>query len=507
MTAAGKPANRVLILIACSLGALMQVLDTSMVSVALPHMMGSLSATQDQISWVLTFYIVAVAVMTPTCGFFMGRYGQRKPFIICVIGFVITSILCGLSTSITEIASLRLLQGLFGAGLVPMTQAIIFAYYPPEDRTAAMGVFMMCMMFGPIFGPTVGGYITEYYSWPWVFYVNLPVGLMAIIMVLLFVPETKGREIKFDGFGFITLGLSIACLQFMLDRGERADWFSSWEIILYAGVSATAFYVYIVHSLTSKNPFIHPRIFRHRNFTFGLILMFVLGIIALTMLALVPPYLQDLSGYPVMLIGLILAPRGFGTLISAFLVSRLMRHFEPRPIICVGLAFSAYAYWMFAQFTPDVSMFELVLAGVIQGFGMGLFFVPLSIVTFSDLTPEETPDGSALFALARNLGSSIGISIVVATLIRNTQRNTADIVQGVNPFNETLRHVPMPEQWDMSTQSGLAALAHEVNQQALSTAYSTDFLILTVCTALAIPLVYVCRNPNLKPAARSTPAE
>ncbi|MBL4720420.1 MAG: DHA2 family efflux MFS transporter permease subunit [Alphaproteobacteria bacterium] len=491
--------NRGLLTFAVALGAVMQVLDTSMISVALPHLMGSLSATQDQVSWVLTFYVIAVAITTPASGFLALRIGQKRFFLICVVGFTVTSVFCGLSESLGEIVAFRTLQGVFAAPLGPMSQAILLNNYSAEERGTAMGWWTIGMMFGPIFGPTLGGAITEYFSWSWVFFVNVPIAIATITMVILFVPESKERARRqFDIFGFVVLGIALASLQFMLDRGERADWFSSLEIMILAGLSAAAFYVFAVHSLTARNPFINPAIFKSRNFSLGLVLMFLLGVIMLAVLALLPPYLQNLSGYPVLAIGLVLAPRGVGTLIASYIAGRLLKYIEPRPIIALGMALGALSTWQFAQITPDVSASQIIFISTIQGIGMGFFFVPLSIVTFSDLKAAQLPTGTALFALSRNLGSSIGVAVVVGALIRNTQRNYADLTPIVSPFNEIYRHVPLPSMWDIETRSGLAAIGHEIGQQASASAYITDFLLLTIASVVCIPLVFLCRNPRAK---------
>lgn len=491
--------NRGLLTFAVALGAVMQVLDTSMISVALPHLMGSLSATQDQVSWVLTFYVIAVAIVTPASGFLSLRIGQKRFFLICVIGFTTTSVFCGLSESLVEIVAFRTLQGVFAAPIGPMSQAILLNNYATEERGTAMGWWTIGMMFGPIFGPTIGGAITEYFSWSWVFFVNVPIAVATIVLVVIFVPESKdGTRRPFDIFGFLLLAMALASMQFMLDQGERQDWFSSRQIMILAGVSVAAFYAFVVHSVTARNPFINPSIFKSRNFTLGLVLMFLLGVLMLAVLALIPPYLQNLSGYPVLTIGLVLAPRGVGTLVASYVAGRMLKHIEPRPIIALGMALCAYSTWQFSQFTPDVGAAQVVFVSTIQGVGMGLFFVPLSILTFSDLSPTQMPNGTALFALSRNIGSSVGVSIVVGALIRNTQRNYADIAPGVSPFNEVYRHVPLPPFWDINTANGLAAIGHEITRQATASAYISDFLLLTVASIVCIPLVYLCRNPRAK---------
>ena len=504
MTKRATVKNRGLLTFAVALGAVMQVLDTSMISVALPHLMGSLSATQDQVSWVLTFYVIAVAIVTPASSFLSLRIGQKRFFLICIVGFTITSVFCGLSESLGEIVAFRTLQGVFAAPLGPMSQAILLNNYEAEERGTAMGWWTIGMMFGPIFGPTFGGVITEYLSWSWVFFVNVPIAVATIILVVLFVPDTKGSaRHPFDVFGFLLLGVALATMQLTLDRGERQDWFSSQEIWILTGVSAAAFYAFIVHSLTARNPFIDPAIFKSRNFTIGLALMFLLGVIMLAVLALIPPYLQNLSGFPVLTIGLVLAPRGIGTLFASYTAGRLLKYIEPRPIIAFGMSLCAYSTWQFSQITPDVGATQIIFISVIQGAGMGFFFVPLSIVTFSDLSVVQTPTGTALFSLLRNIGSSVGVSIVVGALIRNTQRNFADIAPGVSLYNETYRHVPPPLVWDIETNNGLAAIGHEITRQATASAYISDFLLITIATVVCIPLVYLCRNPRTKRSVAS----
>jgi DHA2 family multidrug resistance protein len=496
-----------LVAISVMLATIMQALDTTIANVALPHMQGSLSATQDQISWVLTSYIVAAAITMPATGFIAAKIGRRRLLLISIGGFIVTSMLCGLAMSLEQMVLYRLLQGIFGASLVPLSQAVLLDAYPKEKHGAAMAMWGVGVMVGPILGPTLGGYLTENFDWRWVFFINLPFGLLAFAGVLAFVSESAIRtKLRFDAMGFLLLGVSIGALQMMLDRGEQVDWFGSMEIVTYAVLAGLAFYMFVTHMFTYEHPFLEPRLFKDRNFVLGTSFMFVIGIILLATMALLPPMLQYLIGFPVLTTGYVLAPRGVGTMISMFLVGRLMNKVDSRILLTTGLALAAFSLWEMTQFNTDIGTWDIVRTGVVQGAGLGLIFVPLSTITFSTLAPDLRTEAAGLFSLMRNLGSSVGISIVMAMLTRGTQINHAQMAEMVTPFMPSLRAPDYPSMWSLNNVHGLAALNAELTNQAQMIAYLDDFKLLMWVTIAAAPLILLLRKNATPPSKEAMEA-
>jgi len=496
--------NRGIITVCVMLATIMQALDTTIANVALPYMQGTLSATLDQVNWVLTSYIVASAIMTPPTGWLADHFGRKRLFITSVIGFTIASVLCGLAGSIEQMVVFRLLQGVFGASLVPLSQAVLFDIYPKERHGSAMALWGVGVMVGPILGPTLGGYLTEAFNWRWVFYINVPVGILTAMGLSSFMKETKLQASSgFDWYGFTTLSVAIGCLQMMLDRGEQLDWFSSGEIIMEGVISMTALYLFIVHMLTAPRPFISLALFRDRNFATGLLFIFILGLLLLATMALITPFVQNLMGFPVVTAGLVLSPRGLGTMAAMMAVGQLIGRVDPRWLISVGLGFTAWSLYAMSSYTADVSMQSLVWTGVIQGLGLGFIFVPLSTISFATLPPELRTQGTALFSLIRNVGSSIGISVVIFLLARNTQINHAELSESVNAFNPNLHLPKVAQLWDTASQGGRDLLNNEVTRQASTISYANDFYLMTIITLAALPLVLILRRPQsrAKPAA------
>ncbi|MDO9179623.1 MAG: DHA2 family efflux MFS transporter permease subunit [Agitococcus sp.] len=481
------------------LATIMQALDTTIANVALPHMQGTMSATQDQISWVLTSYIVAAAIFMPLTGFLSARLGRKRVFMTAVIGFTAASMLCGAAQSLPQIVVFRLLQGVFGACLVPLSQAVLLDTYPKEQHGSAMAMWGVGVMVGPILGPSLGGWLTEYYNWRWVFYINLPFGLLAWFGMAAFVQETPIDQGKrFDLTGFALLSLGISALQMMLDRGESLDWFASHEVIAEAVIAGLALYLFIAHIFTAKNPFIEPALFRDRNFSVGLVFIFMVGIILLATMALLPPFMQNLMGYPVIDVGYLLTPRGIGTMIAMFSVGRLDGKLDARYMIFTGLILTSLSLWEMTQFTTDITSWDIVRTGIIQGLGLGFIFVPLSTITFATLAPRYRNEGTALFSLSRNLGSSIGISVVITYLAQHVQINHAAFAEAVNPFNMALSQAVDAGTYSLSTPEGLAALDSEVNRQAATLAYLQDFRLMMWISLAALPMILLLRGP--KPA-------
>lgn len=495
--------HRALLTICVMLATIMQALDTTIANVALPYMQGSLSATLDQINWVLTSYIVAAAIMMPVTGFLVARFGRKNVFLVSVAGFTTASVLCGMAASIEQMVLFRLLQGVFGAPLVPMSQSVLLDSYPREQHGSAMAMWGVGVMVGPILGPTLGGYLTEVYNWRWVFYINLPIGILTFFGLSAYLSESPVRHLKFDWFGFLALSVAIGSFQMMLDRGEQLDWFSSTEIVLELVLAGLALYLFLVHTFTAEEPFIDPRMFKDRNFSLGLMFIFMVGIILLATLALLTPYLQNLMGYPVLTAGLVLAPRGIGTMVAMMAVGRLINIVDARMLVLTGLLLTAYVLWEMTGYTPDVSQQTLVIQGVLQGMGLGFMFVPLSTIAFATLPPKYRTEGTALFSLMRNIGSSIGISLVIFLLTRNTQVMHAALSEHATPFNQALRDPAISHIWNMATVAGRTALNGELTRQATIVAYANDFKLMMIIALVFVPFIFLLRRaqPNTKEVA------
>lgn len=491
------PLRRGLITVALVLGPVMQVLDSSVMSIALTSMQGTLSAAQDQIAWVLTAYLIAVAVMTPLWGAMTDRFNRKSLFLFAIAGFTVASVLSGLGDTLNEVLVYRFLQGMFGAALVPLSQAGLMDVYEPKDYGVAMSWWGVGIMFGPVFGPTIGGYITEWYSWRWVFFMNVPVGLFGFLMVGLLVPPTTARRRRpFNYFGYLMLAVALGSLQFVLDRGERLDWWASPLMVGLACISAAAFWVFLVNSFTAAHPFVDPLILANRNFLFGMLLRVVFGILLFGSLVLIPPFLQNMLGYPVADAGLMMAPRGLATMVAAIIVGRIVKYLDPRKLIAFGMSLAAISAWQMSLLTLDASMSWIVVLIMLQGAGFACFFIPLSTATFSDMAAEQRDQGTAFFALTGNIGRSAGVAVLAGFLARNTQANHARLSEHASPFNDLIAHVPLPEAWNLAETAGLAALNAEITRQASMLAYIADFQLLTAVLVFCLPLTLLMRNPR-----------
>jgi DHA2 family multidrug resistance protein len=486
--------RRLLVTICVMMATIMQVLDITIANVSLPYMQGSLSATIDQVSWVLTSYVVAAAVMTAPVGWLAARFGIKKLLIVCVAGFTVASMLCGIAQSIEEIVLFRVVQGMFGAALVPLSQTIMLDIYPPEQRGWAMSLWGLGVMIGPIMGPILGGWLTEYYNWRWIFFINVPVGILTAMGLLAFMSETEGNDrLTFDWFGFAALAIGIGALQLMLDRGEQLGWFDSTEIVLASLISAAGLYFFLAHSLTTQNPFIPLEIFKDRNFIIGLVFMFVCGVLLVASMALMAPFLQGVMGFPIIDVGLLLGTRGIGMALAMPLAGRLVARIDPRLMLAGGLTCCAVSLHFSIGFSPDTAISTIVWTSVLQGFGLGFMFVPLNTMALSSLAPRLRTQGTAMWTLIRNLGSSIGVSIVIANLTNSTIVMHARLTESVTPFNQALAD-PAAAMLNPATDTGRALLEQIVTQQASIIAYSNDFKLMMVMTLLAFPLILLVRR-------------
>lgn len=487
-------ANKGAITVSVMLATIMQVLDTTIANVALPHMRGSLNAAQDTITWVLTSYIVAAAIMTPVTGWLADRIGRKRLFLASVAGFTVASLACGIATSLPEMVLYRLLQGVCGAALVPLSQAVLLDINPREQHGQAMAMWGAGIMVAPIIGPTLGGYLTESFNWRWVFFVNLPIGMLAFAGILFFLPADTTRRRRFDVFGFAMLSLAIGALQMLLDRGEQLDWFSSLEVWIELGLTICGVWIFVVHSLTDDHPFIDIAIFRDRNFSMGLVFIFVIGIVLLSSLALLPPMLQNLLGYPVVTTGIVMAPRGVGTMISMLLVGRLVRFIDARILVMVGLCLTSGSLFMMTNFSTTMTEWPVISSGIVQGLGLGLVFVPLTTLAFATLPQRYRGDGTSLFSLVRNVGSSIGISIVSTLLAQMTQVNHQVLGSHLTPFNQNVvNQAPGLLTGDPMT---LFMINSEVTRQASMIGYIDDYKLMMFITLAAMPIIFFLKPPK-----------
>ncbi len=470
---------------------IMQALDSTIANVALPYMQGSLSASQDQINWVLTSYILAAAIMTAPIAWLAGRFGRKRLFIVCVGGFTVASVLCASAHTIEEMVLYRALQGSFGAALVPLSQAVLLDSYSLAERGSAMAIWGVGVMLGPIMGPTLGGWLTDEYSWHWVFLINLPIGIFTVAGLMIFMDETPTENSRrFDWLGFVTLAIGVGSLQVMLDRGEQVGWFSSSEIVAELIISIAGFYFFFAHSFTTDNPFIRFEIFRDRNFVTGVTFMAFIGVALFGTMALVSPFMQNVIGYPITAAGWLLGTRGIGTLISMMVVGRLLQIIEARWLLLAGLIMMAGTLYEMELYTEQTPGMTIVVMNVIQGFGIGLLFVPLSTVAFLTLGSELRTDGTAMLTLIRNVFSSIGISVMIAELTSTTTVMHARLVESVTPFNSPLQMPEAASVLNMTTDAGRALLDAIVTEQAVIIAYANDYKMLLVLSVVAIPLVF-----------------
>jgi DHA2 family multidrug resistance protein len=497
--------RRTLVTVFAMMATIMQALDTTIANVALPYMQGSLSASLDQINWVLTSYIVAAAIMTAPIGGLADRFGRKKLFIICVGGFTAASLLCALAQNIEEMVLFRLLQGMAGAALVPLSQSVLLDAYPIEERSQAMAMWGVGVMLGPIMGPTIGAWLTDNYSWHWVFLINLPIGIATVIGMLVFMTETTRQEhLRFDWFGFLALAIGIGSLQLMLDRGEQVSWFGATEIWVEAIVAVTGFYYFFAHSLTTPEPFVRFEMFKDRNFVSGCVFMLVIGVVLFGTMALVTPFMQNLLGYPIQTAGFLLGSRGVGTLLTMIAAPRLMQAVEPRYLILGGLLITAGTLYEMTGWSLDVTQTTIVVTSIAQGVGLGLLFVPVTSVAFNTLSGELRNGATSITTLLRNIGSSVGISMVIANLTSTTTQMHERIGEAVTPFNDALQMPDVANTMNLNTDLGRAMLDGIVTQQASLIAYLNDFKLLMFLTLATVPLVLLIgtaqRSPGAKPA-------
>lgn len=486
-----------LLTVGVMMATIMQILDTTIANVAIPHMQAALGATRDTINWVLTSYIVASAIAIPITGWLSDRIGSRNLFLLSTIGFVVASALCGAAQTLEEMVAFRVLQGISAAFLNPLSQTVMLDINKPEDQPRAMSIWGMGIMVGPIMGPLIGGYLTDNFDWRWVFYVNLPVGVVTFAILWALLPSRPIRKRRFDIFGFALLSIGIASLQLMLDRGQDQDWFSSIEIWIEMLVAVIALWMFAVHLFTGKDPMFERELWKHRNLVTGIFFMLVIGLVMMATMALLPPMLQNLFGYSVFDAGLLLMPRGVGVLFTMFAGAQLIQRgwLDPRWSVGIGLTIAAVSLWEMSGWTLMMGSTPFIISGFVQGLGLGLVFMPLNSLAFAGLPPHFRTEGASLLNLTRNVGASVGISIVSALLAQNIQRSHQYL--GEHVTTGTLNGVTaVAQQLGASGAMVTGMIDAEVNRQAAMIAYLNDFWLMAIVTALSVPLVLLLQKPG-----------
>ena len=487
MTGASK--HPALITASVGLASFLYSIDWTIAAVALPHMQGAFSATADQIAWVITSYIVASAVSIPTAGWLSRRFGRKRVFLWAVIVFMVASVMCGSADSLAFEVFARVIQGLGGAFLIPLSHAIILDTYPPEEQGKAMALWGMAAVMGSFVGPTVGGYVTEYLSWRYIFYINVPFGLLALAGAAVFLPETKREpDHKLDWIGFLSLSLGIGALQLMLDRGGQLDWFESWEIITEACLAVLGFYLFNVHCLTAKQPFLDPRLLVQRNFFLGLVFAFIYGFITTPPMVLMPSFLDHVRGYSIDAIGLLQAPRGIGLFIAMVVGGRTTGRIDPRAAIAFGLLCLFFSSWEMSTWTGDVDVWPLVWTNFMQGIGGGIILVPIQVIAFPSLEPHRRTEATAVYNLVRSIGASIGVSGALAMYVRTSSVMHAQMTEHVTPYNRALQ-AQTSQGWSMDTPESLMRLEEEISRQSAILGFTGDFWLFAMVALAALPLL------------------
>ena len=486
----------------------MEIMDTSVVNVSLPHIQGSLNAGLDEVTWVLTSYLVSNAVIIPISGWLSGLFGRKRYLLFSVCLFVGSSILCGAATSLNVLIIARSLQGIGGGGLQPLSQAILLESFPQEEHGVAMAFFGMGVVLAPILGPVVGGWITDHWNWRWIFYINFPMGILAVILITFLIqdpPYIRRQRHRIDRWGLLLLTVGLGSLQIVLDKGQRDDWFQSDFIVIMTIVAATSLVAFILVEFTTQNPVVNLRVFRHRSFTAGCVIMFsgFLGLFGT--LVLLPLYTQDLMGYTATLAGFVLGPGGFVAFLIMPLAGILMKKgVSPRLLLAIGLSFMAWAMWLMSGFDLKAGFMAISIPRAVLGFGLGLFFVPLSAATFVNIEKEEMGNASGVFNLLRNLGGSFGVAVSATLLARRTQVHQTFLAEHVTPFGGAFKeYTHQLNAWlgthdtALTFERGpLALIYKEVQRQATMLAFNDCFWILAWFVALLLPLTLFFRKPE-----------
>ncbi|MFM5948792.1 MAG: DHA2 family efflux MFS transporter permease subunit [Novosphingobium sp.] len=491
--------NPILLAVGIMTASLIQILDSTIANVAIPHMQTSLGATSDEVSWVLTSYIVAVAVAMPITGWLADRVGSRRLFIFSVVGFVLASMLCGMAQNITEMVIFRAMQGAMGAFISPLSQAAMIDTNKPSRQAQMMALWGMGVMIGPIMGPLIGGWLTQNWNWRWVFYVNVPLGAVALLIMLAELPSRPIVRRKFDLAGFAMVGIMLTSIQLLLDRGNHIDWFEAFESWIYLFLALSSAWMALIHFTTVKDPLFSRSLFADPNFLFATFFSLSMGVVMFATMALLPPMLQRLFGYSVIDTGEAMMPRGVGTLITMQLSGLLIRRgFDPRILISLGFAIATISLWEMSHWTLQTDYWHIASSGFVQGLGMGLVFIPLNATAFATLPPNLRTDGSSVLNLSRSIGSSIGISIVTTMLARNLQTSHSDLAAHITASFTQVIDFATIDRFQAYGDAVLRMIDAEVNRQAAMIAYVDDFYLMMWMTLAMVPLTVLMTKPNLR---------
>ena len=487
------PTRRFLITLPLMVAMTMVAIDITIANVALPHMQAALNASQEQILWVLTSYLIAGAVATPLSGWLANRYGRKLVMLASIAGFTVASLLCGAANDIGTMCAARALQGASGAALIPLGQAVLLDINPPEQIAKAMTIFSLGSMAGPIIAPTLGGYLTDMISWRWVFFINIPFGVLSFIGMIFFMFESKSeRPPRFDLFGFIVVSTALTAMQLMLDRGEHLDWFDSLEICIYALIAGTAAYLAIVHTATTKDSFLNPRLYKDRNFSVGSLFSVLTGVALFATIPLIVVMTQTLLGYTAFRTGMIGMPRALGTVIAMLFINRLVNHIDKRVLLVCGLALNAFSLALYARLDLYTDEWALIVAGVIQGFAGGMMFLPLSVLVFSTMARDLRNEGAAMFSLTRNIGNAVGIALLQREVIHYTAESRNRLAEGVRPDSPALQNAS-PD-FDFGSTGDVAGMGAEVGRQAAMVGNVGVYWLVVYISLAMIPLVLLMRE-------------
>ncbi|MDB3953689.1 DHA2 family efflux MFS transporter permease subunit [Alphaproteobacteria bacterium] len=487
--------QRLLIALSTIPAGAMQGMDSFATGVALPQMQGALSATITEVSWILTAYLVAAAMFTPVYAWLARKFGRKRLYIFVICGFLVCSTAVSQATSIQEIVILRFLQGCFAAGLNPLTIQVVLATFPREQQGKAFGWLQTGRMSAVVIGPLVGGVLTEFFGWRVVYLMNIPLGIIALVMMHTLVPTDKPEGSKrFDMFGFIVLGICIAAFQLMLDNGQKLDWFNSPEIVLYTIIAAGTFWVFSIHCFTSRNTYLNPAVFKNRDFIVGSIFGFILNFMMWGYVGLIPPILQSHLGYPPMQAGILMTPRGVGTMIAAFLCGLMLQRINPRPVIFAGMTCVALSCYLLSQLSRETEPFPIMIAILLQGFGLGFMSTAVVTAAFQTIPASLRPDASVILSLFRRMASSIGVSVLFLMLVRSTHAARQSLAENASLYNERLQHTELPDKWSLSHTQGVASLEKVIENEAQFIAYIHDFTVMMFAIIALMPLLLLMRS-------------
>ena len=496
--------SRGLVSITVMLTTIMVILDMTIVNVALPNMMGALGATSDQITWVLTSYIVVEAIMIPLTGFLSTWFGRKRLMLISITGFILASALCGQADNLTEMVAFRLMQGMFGASVVPLSQSVMVDAFPKEERGQAMALWGLGIMLGPILGPTLGGYITEHLSWRWVFYINLPVGILNLFMVWTLLLDEKGRKVSADWLGVAFMIVGIGALQFMLDQGNQDNWFDSGSIQSLAVISASALVLFIWRSWQRPDSIVNLALLKDRNLATACFMMFAFGLGMFGTIALQPIMLENLLGYNAQTAGMVMAPRGLASGVGMFLVSRLINRVDLRLIILSGFTLSGIGTYLLSQQNLQSADVNFMWTGIVQGLGMGMIFVPLSTLAYETLSKAQTSQAAGIFNLSRTIGSSVGISVATAILNRANHLSQAGLSAHITASNPAVSQWLASQHLTLGSPQAIASLTSEMQRQAQMVAFNDTFWVVMLSFVALAPLLLLIQRPQQTPAEVSS---